>query len=158
MTEQQQHWFIILYKLHGYNTIFLFLYTLQHATTKDLVSVTRCGLPLPISPLPTPTIPFFPSALFSVSTCLYLFGFICSFIHLFCCWLPSVSGIWICSIFPATCSHTCPPSELSQPRWSPFVFLFPVCSVLSPVPRPFLLQFLLLRRISLSPSAFSASS
>ena len=60
MTEQQQHWCILLYKLHGYNNIFLFLYTLQHATTKDLVSIchqmwiafahfTPAPLPLPSS-------------------------------------------------------------------------------------------------------------
>ena len=122
MTEQQQHWFIILYKLHGYN-IFLFLYTLQHATTKDLVSVTRCGLPLPISPLPHPHSPLpFRSVVY-----IYVFVFVLFylFLHLFCCWLPSVSGVCIYSIFPATGRHTCPPSELSQPHWSPFVFSSP---------------------------------
>ena len=51
-------------------------------TTKNLVSIHRHTVdsPLPISPSPmlTPT-------LFSVSTCLFLFGLICSFILLFAC-------------------------------------------------------------------------
>lgn len=109
----------------------------------------------------TPAPPPFPSLLLCslyLCVCICLVLFVPLFIYF-------AVGSPLCQAYESVlsfqpCRHTCPPSELSQPQLVSFLLPF-LSHVLCPKswsPGLSLAQFLLLRRMSLSPSAFSSIS
>ena len=99
-----------IHKFHLQNVVFLLLYTLQHSHHQKFVSVNHHTVdslyPFHFShchpsPVITPT-------LFSVSTCLFLFGLVCSFILLL------FFVLHVCVKSNSICLYLC---FLIQPAW-----------------------------------------
>ena len=87
----------LVYKFHVDNILFLLLYTLQHAHHRKFKfsSITIQLIPFthfaPPSPTPSPLVT---TTLFSVSTCLFLFGVVCSFtLYVFFSYIPYLCEI-----------------------------------------------------------------
>ena len=127
----RSHWCITLCQFPVYTFVFLLLDTLYSASTKNLVSIPHRMVD-PLYPRCPPLTPssLVTTTLFSVTTCLFLFGLLCSFIFgfsLFAVYIQCMSVIiryltfsaWpiSLSIVPSRPIHVVPNGKISSFLW-----------------------------------------